>query len=282
LFYNEKIQAQNNSNAKTMLKLKRKMKRKQIIWLIIFLTFFLMIALLGENLRSAFFKTTDKLQQSFWEQGKKFLSLFSEFALNQNLKKENEALKEENQHLLSEITELKGLKKENRKLREALSLGIGKEFKILDAFIIARSIDKDSFFINRGKKEGVEEGLIVITPQKAFIGKVKKVYEKNSLVTLITSPKMKFNIEIGKDALIGVAEGRGNLRLEAENIPKDKEIKEGDIVLTGKLQKDLPGGLLVGKVKKIEKNDLSPFQNIEISPFFDFQEVDLVFIIIDF
>ena len=56
-------------------------------------------------------------------------------------------------------------------------------------------------------------------------------------------------------------------------IPKDKEIKEGDLIVSGKF--------LIGSVKKVEKIDVNPFQKAEISPLLNISNLDEVFIVLD-
>jgi rod shape-determining protein MreC len=264
------------------MKYKIKLKRKKFLYLFLALVFILIISCLGGIIRSSFLAKTENTQKNLWEKGRDFSFFFSNLFFGQNLKEENEILKKENQRLLSEIIELKEIKEENEELRKALELGLKRKLQFVDAFVIAKEINEDAVFINKGKRDGIKENSIVITPQKALIGRVSKVYNGNSLVKLITHPEVKFNIEIGESKIEGVAKGNGNFKLLIEKLPKEKEVEINDLIITGRFQKDLPYGLLIGKVKSVKRTDLDPFQKIEVEPFFSLDDLRTVFVITDF
>ncbi|MCD5396183.1 MAG: rod shape-determining protein MreC [Candidatus Pacebacteria bacterium] len=266
---------------KTTIKIKRKTKRK-IYWAFALLFLFLLLFFLGDFFRSFFFKNTQTFQEGLFQRGKNFTTFLLNFSSDKTLKEENQKLKEENQKLLLQVLELEELKKENKVLREALNLQLQKKFKLKEAKIIARSSDAFSFFINKGKDDGIFEGMVVISPQKNLIGQVKKTYAKDSLVETIYSPKTKVSVFIGKENLLALAQGKGSSLLVSENVPKEKEIKVGDVVFSADLNRQIPKNLLIGKVVEIEKSDISPFQTLKIKPFFDFLNLDFVFVIIDF
>ncbi len=265
----------------TKLRIKRKSKKKTL-WVIIFFLIFILIFFLGDIFRSSFFQHTGNLQEKLFGIGKKAAQvLFNTFS-DKTLKEENKKLKEENRQLLSQLVELKKLQQENKELRKALDLKIEEDFQIIEAKIIARSTDNHTLVINKGKEDGVAPKMVVITPQKIFVGQVKQVFKKNSLVELTTSPGQKISVFIGKENLPGIAQGKGNFTLISENIPKENKVEVNDIVITANLQKEIPPGLLVGKVVKINNTDLSPFQVLKIKPLFDLSNLNLLFIVTDF
>jgi len=265
----------------TKLRIKRKSKKKTT-WVIIFLLIFILIFFLGDIFRSSFFQHTGGLQVRLFESGKRAIqALFNTFS-DKTLREENKKLKEENRQLLSQLLELKNLQQENKELREALHLKIGRDFQIIEAKIIARSTDNHTFVINKGKEDGITPGMAVITPQKIFVGKIKQVFKRDSYVELITSSSQKISVFIGKENLLGIVQGKGNFALVSENIPKEKKIEINDIVVTANLQQEIPSGLLVGKVVEVNKTDLSPFQVLKIEPLFDLSNINLLFIVTDF
>ena len=79
-----------------------------------------------------------------------------------------------------------------------------------------------------------------------------------------------------------MAEGKGSLKLGFKLIPKEDEVKEGDIVLTAALGGSFPKGILVGEIEKVRKSDAEPFQEGEIKPYFTKADLKLVFIITNF
>jgi rod shape-determining protein MreC len=136
--------------------------------------------------------------------------------------------------------------------------------------------------INKGSKDGIEENMPVITSQKILVGKIYKVYKNYSRVMLLTDKENSFGGKIVGKETLGEVSGEGNLKIIFDLIPQEKEISEGDLVETTALGGVFPKGLLVGKIGKIQKSDVQSFYQAEISPFFDLDKLETVFIILNF
>ncbi len=195
------------------------------------------------------------------------------------IQKENESIKKENQSLLFQLNQCRSLKEENEELRTLISLRPNKKFEYVDAQISGRTVDGEAVFINKGLKDNVKEGQAVINQEHVLVGRIERAYEQNSLVRLLTDPSFKVNIEIGASKIESIAKGGSYLSSE---LPKEKEIEEWALVITGKLQKEIPQGLLVGRILNIKKTDLNSFQQLEIKPFVSSKDLKRLFIIISF
>ena len=221
------------------------------------------------------------MQKFFWFQGGKAPDFFQAIFESQNLKRENEESRLKIQELLAENTYFKELKEENDNLREALGLDFKKDFKLVLADVLGKDIGQDVILVSRGSKDGISEGLSVITSQKVVLGKISEVYENFSKVRLISSKESSFGVEIQGSEISGAAKGEGGFNIILDLIPRDKEIKEGDVLVTAPLGGDYKRGLLVGTVKDVIKSDLKPFQQAKISPFFNVGKLINVFIILN-
>ncbi|MCK9393950.1 rod shape-determining protein MreC, partial [bacterium] len=122
---------------------------------------------------------------------------------NQNQAEANKNLTEENQKLLSALAELETTKEENRFLKNALNIGLEKEYKLIEAeaFGGGRFNGKDfsyedSVLINKGKNDGVQKGFPVVVSGKVLIGKILEVYDNFSRVSLITDKSSLIDIQI--------------------------------------------------------------------------------------
>ena len=186
------------------------------------------------------------------------------------------------QELLTEKVYLKNLEKENEELREALGLGLEKEFKPSLARVIGKDISQDFILINKGFEEGLSKGLSVITPQKILVGKIYEVYRNYSRVMLISNKESSFDGKIAEKEILGQVVGQGNLKVSLDLIPPDKEVSEGDLVETSILGGIFPEGLLIGKVDKIQKSDIQTFDKAEISPFLNLDKLETIFVILGF
>jgi len=210
------------------------------------------------------------------------LVFFETISEIKNLKKENEALKSEIKKLIFEKESLKDLEKENKALREALSLGLEKEFKLKMARFLGKDVSGDIFLIDKGKEDGIEEGKVVILPEKVLIGKVFKVYQNFSKVKVFTFKDFSFDVEIGKERAIALAKGQGNFKLKIVLIPKEKEILIGDKVFTSALGGNFPKGILVGEIEEIKDSDISGFKEAKVKPYFELKNLDYLFVILNF
>ena len=120
--------------------------------------------------------------------------------------------------------------------------------------------------------------------QRTLLGKIDEVYENFSRIILISNKNSSFNAKIitADDGVLGVVHGEGNFRVIFDLIPREAKVKEGSSVVTTGFEGIFPEGILVGEIKKIEKNDVAPFQKAKVEPAFNIKELNAVFIISDF
>lgn len=264
--------------------MKLRYKIKIAIISVLLLVFFLVLNLtfFGEEVKNSFYLISSPIQNIFWGAGVRVSGFFEFIIEMKHLKEENEKLKLQVQDLLAENEVLKDFKEENEKLREALGIGLEKEFQLVLARVTGKKIVQDFILINKGAQDGISPGLPVVTSQKALIGKVSQVYEDFSEVLLVSHPQNSFDGKIVDSEILGMVKGRGSLKVSFDLIPREEEIKEGDVVVTSALSGVFPFGLLVGKVSRIEKADPEPFYWTEISPFFNLGELEKVFIILNY
>lgn len=257
--------------------------KSKIIFLLIVLIF-LGLNLFGfsSTIREFFHFTSAPLQQILWAAGARSTDFFQFFFEFRDLKEEKELTELQIQQLLSELVFLKQLEQENKDLRQALNLGLQKEFDLVLARVTAKALVQDSFFINRGRNHGLSEGLPVITSSKVLLGTITKAYHNRSRIMLISHPESLLTGRFLQKEISGIIQGQGNLNLSFKNLPREAKIAKGDIVVTGELTKKQPQGLLIGRVSRIEDSDIEPFQKAEISPFFDMNEIIYLFVITGF
>jgi len=258
--------------------------RDKILTLVIFVIAFLFFNYFQGQIKNFFYSFSMPIQKVFWQASGNVHNFFQGIFQTNQLKKENEELKLKIHELEAEITSLKEVKKENEFLRTSLNIGLQKEYKLILAEVVGGGISGDILVIDKGSKDGILKDLPVITEQKVLIGKVFQVEENYSKIMLITNKDSSFNGKIletnnENNAIEGVIKGKGNLKIIFDFLPKDREIKEGSFVVTSSLDKIFPKGILVGKIGKVKKSDLEPFQQAEIMPSFDVKELRALFVI---
>lgn len=253
-----------------------------LIFIILFVFVIFLLNFYQKEVKNFFYKISEPIQSFFWQTGQKTSYFFQTISEIKKLKKENEDLKLKIQELLTENVSLKNLKNENEALREALKIGLEKEFKLSLAQVIGKDTSQDFILINKGFENGITKGLPVITPQKILVGKIYEVYKNYSRIILISNKGSSFDGEVVEKEILGQVVGEGNLKVSFDLIPRDKEISEGDLVETSILGGIFPKGLLIGQINKVQKSDIQIFQKAELSLFLNLDKLETVFVILNF
>jgi len=257
-----------------------RIKNKVLIILIIIILIFL-LNFFQKEVKSFFYFISSPIQKTLWTAGDNISDFFGGIIESKKIKEENEELESRNQELLVEIASLRELKKENETLRGALNIGLNKDFKLAFTQIISKDISQDFILINKGSKDGLSKDLPVITSQKLLVGRINEVYDHFSKVILISNKEGSFDAKISGNEVYGVVKGKGDLRVVLELVPRESEIKEGDLVVTTSLGGIFPSGILVGQIKKIRKSDIEPFQDAEIGNSFNIKNSEGLFVILN-
>ncbi len=245
--------------------------------------FLLVLAnIFSSQTRNIFYNFSLPLQKVFWQVGNGLSPLF---ARNKEAKmhQEIENLKIEKSQLAEKIVALTEKEKENVQLREALSAELNKEFnKLLVAGAFGLATSKDALFIDKGARNGAKEGMPVISAQKVLYGQITVVDDRYSIVRLLSNKESSVAVKIiqGEDTLTGAVKGSED-GIFLDLIPRDKELKEGSLIITLPLG-GYPEGLLVGLVGRRIQNDTSPFQQAKVQAFFKQDPRDYLFVLLDF
>ena len=257
---------------------------KIIVIPVLVVVFFVVSNLTGffKPVKNFFYSFSQSIQRTLWKTGNSVSDFFGGILEIKILKKELEAVYLENQALRGRIAVLAELKKENEDLRTALNIGLEKDFELELAQITGKDVSQDSILVDKGSKDGILKGFPVITSQKILLGRIGEVYENFSEVILISNKDSSFSVKIQDKDASGIVKGEGSLMLFLDLIPKNKEISEGEFVITTALGGIFPKGILVGEITEVKKTDIQPFQTAGIKPSFKIDGLDGVFIITHF
>ena len=253
-------------------------KNKILIFAIIFVFIFSLI-FFKKEVRNFFYFVSAPMQKALWGAGDDTSDFFIGLFQGKDLIKENEDLRQKIQGLISENSSLKELKTENDFLRASLSLGLEKEFQLKIADIVSKDNSGDILIINKGKKDGIVQGNPVITNQKVLVGRIGEVLDNFSKIVLISDQNSSFDAKISDSDAYGVVNGKGHSEAWLELIPKEKEVKTGDIVITSALGGIFPKDILVGQIGEVQKSDVEPFQKAKIIMGVDIKGLKSIFII---
>ncbi len=193
---------------------------------------------------------------------------------------DNRLLIEENRTLRAVLTESAEVRLENERLRLLLDFKEAQEIATLPAMVVAE--DASSWFrtvtIDKGSDQGVTEGLPVVVAE-GVVGRVVRSSPRYSRVLLITDASSAVASLLQNNRARGVCRGQGE-QLVFDFVLRQEEVKIGDRVVTSGMGGVFPKGLVLGKVKSVDRQEFGLFQEIEVSPSVDFSHLEEVLVLL--
>ncbi len=195
-------------------------------------------------------------------------NLFGQFQSRRSLRHENERLKELLLGQQGDLQRLDTLAEENKRLR---ALFEGAESQSFDyRFAELLHVDLDPFshkvLIDRGSADGVIIGQAVIDGA-GVMGQVEDTHLHYSSVRLISDPNHALPVQINRTGLRTVAFGSGETgNLNLPNVPRQADVRVGDLVVTSGLGDRFPGGYPVALVTTIDRKEGQTFAMVRAKP----------------
>ena len=153
------------------------------------------------------------------------------------------------------LIRLKQLEKDNKRLREILSLQRLSDSESISAIVISRKTGSfwRQIILNKGAKDGVEIGSFVVGPG-GLLGRVDNTSVFTSTVKLLTSPESKVGVWVERIQMHGLLVGSGNDYPKVIFYNKDIDIKVGDFVLSSPASTLLPPNIPIGIVQSVDED----------------------------
>jgi rod shape-determining protein MreC len=197
-----------------------------------------------------------------------------------HLQKENTMLKQRLAELQQENHQMKEMAIANERLQKLLQF----REKISSSVIAAEVIGQDpsswfkSVTINKGEKDGVRQGMAVIS-HEGVIGQILKTAPDYATILLITDYNSAIDSIVQRTRAKAIVEGKGENRCQLKYLLRADEVIVGDIVVTSGLGGNFPKGLMVGEIRKVDKRGHGVFQNAELVPSVDLTKLEEVLVI---
>ena len=175
--------------------------------------------------------------------------------------------------------ELAYLKEENEKLRQMLGMRQKNpaEFIAADVALVENGNSSEKMYINKGFAQGIKINLPVMF-DGYLIGKISKVSEEYSEVTLLTSKTSKLSVVLnGSDQQI--LRGNGNGTFSVQNYNEGKVDKNTIFnIETSGVSDVLPKGIRIGSFKVTEVNAFNKMKEIRFKPSFNIFDIQSVLV----
>ncbi len=201
-------------------------------------------------------------------------------------------LKKENEDLRKKLTELQNKLPENFQVADTSSRivsdtvaidtsGTKRRYVYLDAQVVNNSISQPNNFItiHRGTKQGVEPGMVVLSPN-GIVGVVLDATENFSTVMSMLHKQSRISARLKKTGESGKIEWDGaNPRMvQFKDIPKSVKVNKGDTVFTSQYS-DFPPGIMIGIIEKVFPEQSTNNYLLQVKPSTDFSRLQNVFVV---
>ncbi|MGV3041360.1 rod shape-determining protein MreC [Staphylococcus rostri] len=167
--------------------------------------------------------------------------------------------------------ETQRLKSENEKLKKELDMEDISKYEPVSAGVLARQPDQwiNTLVIDKGAKDGIKPNMAVMTTE-GLVGQVSKVNQFSSQVNLISTKgrlnRLSVNVLHDSNEVFGLIDhfDEKNDRLIVSDIDNNEDVKKGDKVVTSGLGDQLPKGLYVGEVEKVQNDQYGLSKQVSI------------------
>ena len=152
------------------------------------------------------------------------------------------------------LVKLKQLETDNQRLRKILSLQRSSESDAISASVISRKTGSwwRQIILNKGAKDGVEIGSIVIGPG-GLLGRVNNTSLFTSSVRLLNSPDSKVGVWAERTQSHGLLVGSGSDYPKIIFYKKDVDLRVGDFILSSPASTLLPPNIPIGIIQSVDE-----------------------------
>ncbi len=227
--------------------------------------------------------------QSMGNNISEYFSSRSERALRfEELKKENEKLKNDLFIVKDELRRREAESRENHELRTALGMRERNSSYVFEAAeIVSKNADSwsRSFTINKGSSSGIAIDNCVITSE-GMVGFVSEVGSTWATVTAITDTTMEAAAIASRTRDVASAEGDFELMSEGKfrlsYLARDTQVLPGDVIETSGDGGLLPKGIVLGMVDEVKNESHGVSKYAIVSPAVNLDHVNHVLVIKSF
>lgn len=250
-----------------------------------FVLIFLSHAGMIDPLENAAFNVTSPVQHALRNATDPVAALLSNLTDVGGLRDENRALQTENEQLQDEVTRLREAQIQLQELQQLLEIKqANPDEEYLAANVLAKdpSSLKEAVAIDRGKRDGVQEGMVVVTEGHSLVGTVARVFDSYAWVTLVTDPNSAVSAMIQESRAQGVVTGSYSRQLSIEFLAQGAAVKEGDSVITSAIGGGYPAGLVIGKVTAVQSTPQELFKKVAVAPLATLAHLETVLVMTSF
>ena len=182
------------------------------------------------------------------------------------------------------------LEREITELQAVLDLRSSISFSSVAVQVVGRDFDigKRLVIIDRGTRDGISEGDVVIGAGGTLAGRVISVTEGSAQVRLVSDPGFTVTAEIASTGAIGLLHGRGANPLVFDDIdalrdvPVGAEVTTSGIELSSAIRSAFPRGLSIGRIITVSDPSGAVVKSAEVRPILELDSVRTLLVILNY
>jgi rod shape-determining protein MreC len=208
-------------------------------------------------------------------------SIWAHYFFLVSTEKENDSLKKKLAKTIYDVNQCKETDLSNDRLRKLLDFKNAGRLNSIAAEVIGKDPSQwyKTLIIDKGLSEGISKGLPVIVPE-GVVGQVIDVSDHYAKVLLIIDSNSAVDALVQQTRAHGIIKGDSEGRCLLNYVSRKEIVNIGDAVVSSGLDGVFAKGLLIGKVTDIIRNKSGIFQDIEVSPFVDFDKIEEVLVVL--
>ena len=197
---------------------------------------------------------------------------------------------EERDEAVASASRVASLEREITELQAVLDLRSTISFSSVAVQVIARDFDigRRLVVIDRGARDGIQVGDVVIGAGNTLAGRVIEVSDVSAQVRLMSDPEFSVTAEIASTGAIGLIKGRGANPLAFEDIdslrevPIGAEVTTSGIELSQTLRSAFPRGLSIGRVVTLSDQAGTVIKNAEVESILELDAARTLLVILNY
>jgi rod shape-determining protein MreC len=207
-------------------------------------------------------------------------TIWSHYFALQNTSLENENLRRENAALKLQVEELRSKAAEADRLALLINFRqLNHNVPMLGARVIGASADtaSETIFLDRGEHDGIRRNMAVITPD-GVVGKIIEAFPNSAQVLLLTDKDSGVGAMLADSRIQSPVGGTGEPLLAMKYVANDDTVNIGERVVTSGMDRIFPKDLPVGTVAEIKPGN--PFKLIRVRPAANLERLEEVVVLL--
>lgn len=185
-------------------------------------------------------------------------------------KKENDALREENDRLRGEIIGTAIAKEQLQQLLQLVGIPFVGDTPVVHTRVLSGTAGNfgDTIELDKGSSSGIARNMPVVTGQ-GLIGKVVSVSDDRCVVSLVSSGTFSIGFSVIGTSAVGLARGTGSDDvLRGTGLDSRRGVTTGSIAVTSGLAgSPFPPDLPIGTITDVRTNDAALESTVDITMF---------------